>query len=95
MIIQIAVRLTRRGSVVGDALEGDLIGRVPRIEVCLEGKTCCAGKRFAIALVGTLRSAIQPAQNVDGRRMDLAVNDDVARSWYVWHSAIRAINRLR
>jgi hypothetical protein len=66
-------------SVLGDALIGVLISRIPRIKAKLARDRSRLLKRLVATLVGELKWAGPPAQDVDGRRMDLSVNDDVAR----------------
>ena len=66
---------------MSDALKGLLIGGVPRIEVVLESKTEDCDTSRLIARVGGLKGASLPTQNVDGWRMDLAMNDDIVRLW--------------
>jgi len=63
-----------------DALENLLIGCVPDIDLF----AMRASRRVSDGVLGRpaekLKRPIEPAQNVDGRRMHLTMHDDVARA---------------
>jgi hypothetical protein len=61
-----------------DTLEDLFINRVPDIDVRLRRKRGGVGNRLFVTQAGELRGLVEGAQDIDGRRMDLPVNDDVA-----------------
>jgi hypothetical protein len=68
-----------RGSVLGKTLEGLPVGGVPGIEMFPAGKPYRSGQCFFVRPVRKLQRPISPGQNIDGRRMHLAMDDNVAR----------------
>jgi hypothetical protein len=68
-------------SVLGDALEALIVGRVPRIEVFALRELLRAVERILVRSAGDLVRPVKSTQDEDSRRMDLAMNDDVASSW--------------
>jgi hypothetical protein len=65
--------------VLGDALEGVLLGRVPHIELFPQGEPLAPVERILVRSTSYLVWPIENAQDVDGRRVNLAVNDEVAK----------------
>ena len=64
-----------------DTLEDLLVTGVPNVDLFALGKACRLGEGFVRRAAEELEGAIQPTQHVDGRRMHLAMNDEVARAW--------------
>ena len=65
---------------LNDTLEDLLVARVPDIDLLAPGMACRMGKGFLGRAAEELKRSIQSAQHIDGRRMHLAMHDDVARA---------------